>query len=90
MIYDTIKSICDERGIAITTVEKKAGLGTGTIGKWRTASPSIKMLERVANALEVPVSYLVSDIGNYKNQLEKNLEETKNLIERLLEKGEGD
>ena len=59
MVYERIKKLADEKGISIYALEKKAGLPNGTIGKWRDGSPTLKSLEAVANALELPLSELV-------------------------------
>lgn len=47
------------RGIAIAALEQKAGLGNGTIGGWRTASPTLDSLEKVAAALDVKVETII-------------------------------
>lgn len=59
MVYDKIKKLADEKGISIYALEKKAGLENGAIGKWRKSSPTISSLQKVADALEVPITKLV-------------------------------
>lgn len=59
MIYERIKAEADRRGITIADLEKRAGLGNGVIGGWRTASPNARKLEAVADQLEVTVDYLL-------------------------------
>ena len=44
-------------------MEKKAGLGNGVIGKWRKYSPQISTIQKVANALDIPVDKLLCDLG---------------------------
>lgn len=62
MIYDTVKKYADARGIAITAVEEMAGLGRGTIGKWRTTnSVMVENLLKVAKVLDVTASDLLVD-----------------------------
>ena len=58
-IYEKIKKLADEREISIYALEKKAGLQNGNIGKWRESSPTIGNLQKVADALEVPIAELV-------------------------------
>ena len=55
-IYDKIKKICEEKGMSITYVEKKAELGNGLISKWNDSVPSVANLKKVANILEVRIS----------------------------------
>jgi len=58
-LYNNIKKICDDRKIAITQLEKKSGLGNGTIGKWRDVTPNMASLEAVAKALGLPTAELM-------------------------------
>ena len=62
MIYDTVKRYADEQGLPITTVEEKAGLGRGTIGKWRTTNTvMVDSLLKVAKVLDITASELLRD-----------------------------
>lgn len=60
-IYERIKAETERRGENISKIEKKAGLSNGTIGKWRECSPRVAMLEKVAEALKVPVTELLKE-----------------------------
>lgn len=59
MIFENVAMLAKERGLAITALEEAAGLGRGTIGKWRESEPTISNLEKVAKALEVPLTELL-------------------------------
>lgn len=61
MIYNTIKAICEERGISVTSIEKQAGLGNGTISKWDKASPTIEKLKPVADVLGCSIDELIAE-----------------------------
>lgn len=61
MIFERVAELAKERGIAITALEETAGLGRGTIGKWRESKPTISTIEKVAKALEVPIAKLLED-----------------------------
>ena len=63
MIYTRIKSLCDERNISISALEKAAGLGNGTIRRWQSCSPTIEKLQAVANVLGVKISKLLEQKG---------------------------
>lgn len=69
MIYTNIKEICEKKNISISALEEKAGLGNGTIGKWKSGgvSPTIDSLCAVANALEVKVTRLIKERNNAEN-----------------------
>lgn len=60
MIYDTIKDLCKERGLSVSSVEKKAGLSNGAISKWNDSSPTVDKLSAVAKVLNVKVDCLLS------------------------------
>ena len=60
MVYEKIKEICDKKKISISALEKMAGLGNGTIGGWRTKSPTLDNLQAVANALGVKINKLIA------------------------------
>ncbi len=60
MIYDTIKDLCKERGLSVSSVEKKAGLSNGAISKWNDSSPTVEKLNAVAKVLNVKVDCLLS------------------------------
>lgn len=57
-----IRSLAVKRGVPITHLPDRAGVGTGHF--WRvlngTASPTVAWLERIAAVLEVEVSDLVA------------------------------
>jgi lambda repressor-like predicted transcriptional regulator len=59
MVYDNIKAICDKKGISIKKLEQEAELGSGTIYKWQTVSPTLENLKIVADKLGVKVSKLI-------------------------------
>lgn len=59
-VYDIIKRICEMRGLSIRQLELLAGLGNGVIGKWRSSSPRIVTLQKVADALKVPIGVLLN------------------------------
>ena len=61
MIYTNIKALADKKGLSIAEIEKRAGLGNGTIGKWREAKPLADSLAKVAKVLNVSINTLVKE-----------------------------
>jgi transcriptional regulator with XRE-family HTH domain len=59
LIYENIRELCAKKNISISALEKKAGLGNGTIGKWRDSKPNVETLSKVADALNVSLSRLM-------------------------------
>jgi len=59
MILDNIRQACEAKNMNFTQLEKLAGLGNGTIGKWERVSPRLNSLCAVAKVLEIPVESLI-------------------------------
>lgn len=59
MIFKNIKKRAEEKGYSISFVEREAGLGNGTIGKWKTGSATTENLAAVAKVLECTVDDLL-------------------------------
>ena len=58
-IYLKIKQLCAKHNISISRLEEILKLGNGTIRKWKTASPMISKLEKVADYFNVSIDYLL-------------------------------
>jgi transcriptional regulator with XRE-family HTH domain len=60
MFYTRLKQLCDERGLAITSVVLKAGGKLGTMNGWRNgSSPRADIVVAIANYLDVSADYLL-------------------------------
>jgi transcriptional regulator with XRE-family HTH domain len=59
-LYETIKTLCDKRKISVSELERRTGLGNGTISKWKTSSPKLDNLEKVAEELGIKVTTLIA------------------------------
>lgn len=62
--FEKIKIIANKRGISLKKLGSKAGLSENTIYSWQKKNPGIKSLEKVAKALNVPLSRIVDDDNN--------------------------
>ena len=60
-MLDKIKALCKEKKTSISKLEKQLGFGNGVIGRWDKSVSSYERLAAVANALDVPVSYLTGE-----------------------------
>ena len=58
MIVENIRKYAAEKKVSITELEKKAGLGNGTIGKWNTSIPRLDKIGAVAKCLGVTIEEL--------------------------------
>lgn len=61
LIYENIKEVCDKKNISISALEKRAGIGNGTIGKWKESKsgPTVETLLKIADVLGVSIGRLV-------------------------------
>lgn len=59
LIYLNIKTLCDQQGISIRSLEKQAGLGNGVIRRWEKSSPTVDKLQAVAKVLKVKIEKLI-------------------------------
>jgi len=58
-VKDRIKSLCTEKGIALSALDRTLGFGNGTVGGWDKCSPSAEKLLRVAMFFGVSVDSLL-------------------------------
>lgn len=59
MLLDRIKTLCDERGETLASLERKMDFGNGTIRRWDNITPSADKLSKVADHFHVSVDYLL-------------------------------
>lgn len=59
-LKEKVMELCEERGISVRELERKAGLKDRVIQHWDKSDPSGPKLYAVANALDVPIEELLS------------------------------
>ena len=84
--YDNIKQLCDERGIAVTALEKELGFGRGSIGKLKkNGTTSGERLQKIADYFGVPIEYLLTG-RNFDQQKSYYVnEETAKMAQEIFE-----
>jgi transcriptional regulator with XRE-family HTH domain len=60
-LVEKIKALCEQRGITIYRLEHDTGIGNGVIAKWKTCSPRVGTLKKVADYFGVSVDELLTD-----------------------------
>lgn len=69
--YSVIEALCENRGIAITALEKELGFGRGSIGKLKNGgSMTFKRLQMVANYFGVSVDTFTSQVDEQEIRLD--------------------
>lgn len=59
--YDRLKEICEERGISPYSIQKELKLSNSSTTQWKNGqTPRIDTLKRIANYLNIPVSYFTA------------------------------
>jgi len=63
VLYERIQEICNSKGITVKKLERDLEFSNSTIRKWKTSSPSIENLKKVADYFCITVDELISDVG---------------------------
>ena len=61
VILRNIKALCAANETSASQLEQALGFGEGTIYKWNNSTPGVDKLKKVADYLEVPVDYFLSE-----------------------------
>lgn len=67
-LFDVIKKHSEDLGCSVASIERRAGIGNGTIGRWNTSSPSIESLEKVSGVIGVEPWRLVKEAATQNKQ----------------------
>ena len=65
-LKDRDKTLAQERGISLPTLEAELGFGNSTIVKWDKSTPNADKLNAVAKYFGVTMDYLLNGINNTK------------------------
>ena len=60
MLYDNVKSLCGERGISISVLERELDFPRSSICKWNENEPGIRKVQKVADYLKVSIEELLN------------------------------
>lgn len=63
-LYEKIKSLAANRKISIRQLEESLGFGNGVINRWRTTTPGVDKIEKVADYFDVSTDYLLGRTEN--------------------------
>lgn len=86
-LVERIKSLCTEKKITVTELERKLNFANSSIRKWDTQSPSAERLNKVADYFDVSVDYLLgkTDKRRYYELSEKEKNDIAIQAEELIE-----
>lgn len=81
-LFERVKELADKQKISIAELERKLGMGTNTLYRWRTQKPSIDKVESVADFFKVSTDYL---LGRQKSDYWELNERDEKSIQKKLE-----
>lgn len=61
MIYERIKSLCEEKEVSVYRVERDLSFPNATIAKWKDSIPGADRLKKVADYFGVPIEYFLEE-----------------------------
>ena len=59
--FKRVEQIAKDKGWTLREVESKAGISPKSLYNWKRSSPKLENVEKVANALNVPVDALLGN-----------------------------
>ena len=59
MILTCIEKWCKDNDTSICALEKKCGIGNGTISRWNESMPRVDTLQKVSEATGISISELI-------------------------------
>ena len=63
-LIDRVKEASRKQGLSLTEVAIKAGIGEKSIYAWKNREPSIAIVQKVADVLNVSIDYLIGETQN--------------------------
>ena len=66
-VYEKVVELCEEKGISQRTLQEDLKIANGTISKWKTATPRIDTLQKVADYFDVTTDFLTGKT-KYRNK----------------------
>lgn len=59
-LYENVREAAKEKGYSINRLEKELGFARSYIGKFKTITPSIDKIQKIADFLDVTTDYLMT------------------------------
>ena len=88
MYYERLVEICRQHGTTPSALLKKIGLSTSKVTAWKNgASPKTDVLEKLAQALNVPVSAFFDSTAPIQQQLQPDELELLEVYQKLAKSG---
>lgn len=87
-LYENIREAAKEKGYSINRLEKELGFARSYIGKFKTITPSIDKIQKIAVFLGVTTDYLMSGKDKEDNEKYYLNDETAEVAQEIFENKE--
>lgn len=79
-VVERIQTLCIQKGLTLTGLERELNIGRGIIKRWASSSPNIDNIQKVADYFHVSVDYL---LGREQKQVELNARDKRDIAKKL-------
>ena len=86
-LLDRIKTLCKEKGVSQSQMERELGISNGSSSKWHNSSPSSPVLEKLSIYFDVSSHYLMTGEEKEGDKYYLN-EETARIAQEIFESNE--
>lgn len=85
--FDRLKSLCDEQGISVNTLEEKLGIGKNSLYSWKKNTPKGTNLVKVADYFDVSTDYLLgrTEKKRYYELTEKDERDIQKQLQKMID-----
>ena len=87
-LLDRVKQLCISKNISQSKLETEIGISRGASYKWKSSSPSMEILKKLADYFNVSVEYLITGEEKEDGETYYLNEETKEIAHAIFENQE--
>ena len=88
LTYETIKTLCKDKGVTVTGLEKELGFARGSLCKVDTNKPSMEKVQKLADYFNVSLHYLMTGEEKEGGETYYLNEETAEMAQAIFENKE--
>lgn len=80
-LYENVKNVAKTKGYSINRLEKELGFSRSYILKFKTITPSVEKIQKIADFLDVPSEYLTTGVDYTSDKAKLNSKDEKDIKE---------
>lgn len=88
-LYENVKKAANAKGYSINRLEKELGFARSYIGKFKTITPSVDKIQKIADFLDVSTDYLMTGKEDLPQTSQLNARDKRDIakdLESIMEK----